>query len=98
MVPSGAASWRRIASASIPPTRKKNIAVVAYMIAIFLWSTVVNQLHGPVVARGRSRIRVRTGGPTRAAASLPVGTSTALPGRFVTGRGIAQQEICELLR
>ena len=48
-------------SASIPPTRKKNIAVVPYMIAIFLWSTVVNQLHGPVVARGRSRMPRATG-------------------------------------
>ena len=43
----------------MPPTTKKNIAVVAYMIAIFLWSTVVNQLHTPVVERGRSRIRPR---------------------------------------
>ena len=31
------------------------------MIAIFLWSTVVNQLHTPVVARGRSRIDALAG-------------------------------------
>ena len=57
-VPSGRASCRRISSASMPPARKNTIAVVPYMMAIFLWSGVVNQLHTPVVARGRSSSRV----------------------------------------
>ena len=38
----------------MPPMMKKTKAVTQYMIPIFLWSTVVNQLFQPVVARGRA--------------------------------------------
>ena len=61
-VPLGWASWRRMRSASMPPRQKKTSAVTAYMIPIFLWSTVVNQDQTPVVSFGRRRMTgVRTG-------------------------------------
>ena len=44
-----------MSSASMPPTTKKRSAVPPYMMPIFLWSTVVNQLQKPVVAFGRRR-------------------------------------------
>src|SRR5262245_27118815 len=53
-VPFGRASWMRMSSASMPPATKNAIAVVPYMMAIFLWSGVVNQLQTPVIARGRA--------------------------------------------
>ncbi len=65
-VPFGCASCARIRSASRPPTMKKANAVTPYMIPIFLWSTVVNQLQKPVVAVGRRRI------PPLAAGTLAV--------------------------
>ena len=43
----GSASWMRMSSAMTPPTRKKKKVVNRYMIAIFLWSTVVNQPRMP---------------------------------------------------
>src|SRR5262245_25168707 len=52
----------------MPPAIKKTTAVAPYMIAIFLWSGVVNQHHTPVVARGRSSSRARRG----------IGTSTVV--------------------
>ncbi len=52
-LPLGVASWRRISSASQPPTTKNTSAQAPYILAIFLWSTVVTQLRHPVVARGR---------------------------------------------
>ena len=64
----------------MPPTRKKNIAVAPYMIAIFLWSTVVNQLQKPVVDCGRSRIRARRVGAWTSA----VASSTVVIGHYVT--------------
>src|SRR6478735_7190665 len=53
-LPSGVASWRRMRRASMPPNRKKNSAAAPYMMAIFLWSTVVTQLRQPVDAVGRA--------------------------------------------
>ena len=52
-VPSGWASCARISSASRPPMMKKKKATTPYMMPIFLWSTVVNQLQKPVIAVGR---------------------------------------------
>src|SRR4051812_1767166 len=48
-LPLGRASCRRMWRASTPPKMKKNMAAAPYMIAIFLWSTVVTQLRQPVV-------------------------------------------------
>ena len=45
---SALASWKRIMSASRPPTMKKANAVTPYSIPIFLWSTVEIQLQMPV--------------------------------------------------
>src|SRR5438128_9480838 len=44
-------------SASRPPTRKKTSAVTPYRTPIRLWSTVVTQLHHPLVAVGRASRR-----------------------------------------
>src|SRR6266511_5928270 len=64
-LPLGPASWSRRSSASTPPITRKVTAVVAYMIPIFLWSIVVNQLQKPVVACGRrSTPRRRAGART----------------------------------
>src|SRR5690349_23969907 len=52
----GLASCERINSASHPPITKNRNDDRPYMIPIFLWSTVVNQLQKPVVAIGRRRI------------------------------------------
>ena len=52
-VPSGPASWARMSSASMPPTRKKNIAATPYMMPSFLWSTVNTHDRQPVVLTGR---------------------------------------------
>src|SRR3954453_6846251 len=52
----GLASCERISSASHPPITKNRNEESPYMIPIFLWSTVVNQLQNPVVAIGRRRI------------------------------------------
>src|SRR3954470_8963917 len=54
-LPLGVASWRRMRRASMPPNRKKNSAAAPYMMAIFLWSTVVTQLRQPVVSVGRAK-------------------------------------------
>ncbi len=59
---SGRASWMRMRSASAPPTRKKKKAVMKYMMPIFLWSTVVSQLHLPVSAVGRRNTLLRVCG------------------------------------
>ena len=50
---SGWASCALISSASRPPMMKKKKATTPYMMPIFLWSTVVNQLQKPVIADGR---------------------------------------------
>ena len=55
-LPSGPASCTRISSASTPPTRKKTIAAVPYMIPIFLWSTVNSHERQPVVWTGRRNV------------------------------------------
>src|SRR4029450_9898819 len=60
-VPFASKSWSRMSSASMPPTMKKTSAAAPYMIPIFLWSTVVNQLHTPVVDFGRRRTSGRRG-------------------------------------
>src|SRR6266540_4539785 len=72
-VPFGPASWRRSSSASIPPTTKNASAVVPYMIAIFLWSIVVNQLQKPVVAFGRRRTRSRRAGARTVSETVVIG-------------------------
>ena len=41
---------------------KKTNAVTPYRIPIFLWSTVVNQPHTPVVAVGRAKSPLRARG------------------------------------
>src|SRR5215207_2500361 len=61
-LPFGPASWSRRRSASTPPITRKASAVVPYMMPIFLWSIVVNQLQKPVVACGRRRTRRRRAG------------------------------------
>ncbi len=71
-LPFGCASCRRMSSASIPPTSRKTMAVTPYMIPIFLWSTVVNQLQKPVVARGRRKTSTRRVGTVVVAASETV--------------------------
>src|SRR5213079_305623 len=52
----GLASCERINNASHPPITKNRNDEMPYMIPIFLWSTVVNQLQNPLVAMGRRRI------------------------------------------
>ena len=52
-LPFGAASCKRMSTASSPPTMKKNKAVAEYMMPSFLWSTVNNHDFQPVVATGR---------------------------------------------
>ena len=59
---SGWASWVRISSASMPPTRKKNSAVTPYMMPSFLWSTVNTHDLQPVVVTGRRNDAVRRAG------------------------------------
>src|SRR5689334_9545057 len=71
-VPFGCASCMRISSASIPPTHKNSMAVTPYMIPIFLWSTVVNQLQKPVVERGRRKMSTRRVGTVVVTASETV--------------------------
>src|SRR5918995_81448 len=61
-LPFGPASWSRRSNASTPPITKKASAVVPYMMPIFLWSIVVNQLQKPVVACGRRSTRRRRAG------------------------------------
>src|ERR687892_679510 len=75
-VPLGPASWRRRSSASTPPTTKNTSAVVPYMMPIFLWSIVVNQLQKPVVAVGRRRTPRRRAGARTASCTVVIG---ALP-------------------
>ena len=48
----------------MPPTTKKNSAVAPYMMPIFLWSTVVNQLHHPVSTVGREKTPIASTGVT----------------------------------
>src|SRR5204863_270770 len=67
---SGLASWLRINRASTPPIRKNANALKPYSIPIFLWSTVVNQLHQPVIAVGRRITPVRAGTLVAVAISL----------------------------
>ena len=49
----GTPSWRRISSASTPPSTKNTNVVTRYMIPIFLWSVVVSQSTQRLVWRGR---------------------------------------------
>src|SRR5437016_733053 len=92
-VPFGPASWRRISSASTPPITKKTRAVAPYMIPIFLWSIVVNQLQKPVVALGRrsgsGRVATRGSAPETVVIR---GLLTALASSF-----LRQQELGDLL-
>ena len=53
---SGWASWVRMASASRPPTRKKNSAVAPYIRPSFLWSTVKSHDRQPVLLTGRPKM------------------------------------------
>ena len=85
-------------SASMPPTRKKNIAVVPYMIAIFLWSTVVNQLHDARRRRGRSRMLALDGLVDERAGVFDSGHVTCTPDATEGSvGGVAQQELGDLL-
>ena len=52
-LPFGAASCRRIRTASSPPTIKKNSAAAEYIMPSFLWSTVNSHDFQPVDATGR---------------------------------------------
>ena len=52
-LPFGAASCKRMSTASSPPTMKKNSAAAEYMIPSFLWSTVNSHDFQPVDATGR---------------------------------------------
>ena len=70
-VPSGWANWVRINRASNPPTMKNTNADTPYMIPIFLWSTVVNQLQKPVNDDGRRNPRLE----------VPVTLTLAMVGR-----------------
>ena len=64
IVPSGWASCARISRASSPPTMKKTNATTPYIIPIFLWSTVVNQLQKPVSDDGRRDASARRSADT----------------------------------
>src|SRR6185369_8580988 len=48
----GVASWTRMSTASMPPSRKKKNAVTKYRTAIRLWSTVVIHDHTPLCDLG----------------------------------------------
>src|SRR5580765_3245863 len=54
----------------MPPIRKNANALTPYRIPIFLWSTVVNQLHQPVISVGRRITPVRAGTLVAVAISL----------------------------
>ena len=53
---SGEANWILNKRASMPPISKKKNAAYPYIIPIFLWSTVVIQLHSPVSEEGLLKI------------------------------------------
>src|SRR5690606_28673140 len=81
----------RMASASMPPRMKKNIAAAPYMMPIRLWSTVVTQDRQPVVAFGRVntprglRSSVVTGGRVRASVGRSTMAMSALLQRLEVG-------------
>src|SRR5438105_5061492 len=52
----------RMRRASAPPTAKKNIAPMPYMMPIFLWSTEKNQLFHPVAPSGRANTPIGRAG------------------------------------
>ena len=70
-MPSALASWARIASASMPPTTKKTMALTPYMIPIFLWSTVNSHDRHPVDDTGRRNTPSDVDGVTSGAATAP---------------------------
>src|SRR5262245_45970407 len=73
-VPFGPASCSRSNSASTPPITKNASAVVPYMMPIFLWSIVVNQLQKPVVACGRRSTRRRRAGACTVSETVVIGS------------------------
>src|SRR3989440_5994312 len=72
-LPFGPASWSRSSSASTPPITRKASAVVPYMMPIFLWSIVVNQLQKPVVDCGRRSTRRRRAGARTVSETVVIG-------------------------
>src|SRR5205809_3104175 len=86
---SGFASWLRISYASIPPIRQNAKALNAYSRPIFLWSTVVNQLHQPVIAVGRRRITLRAGTLVAVTISLVFAPTSGYTDRRRVRRSVA---------
>ena len=84
-LPSGAASWRRMSTASMPPTMKKNIAMTPYIMPSFLWSTVKSHDFHPVVATGRLKPPCARDGVAGGAISTPPA---------VAGRSIIAMSAC----
>jgi hypothetical protein len=87
---SGLASWLRINRASMPPIRKNANALKPYRIPIFLWSTVVNQLHQPVISVGRRITPVRAGTLVAVAISLVLAPTSGYTGRRQGRRSAAR--------
>src|SRR5579859_3625159 len=63
-------SWRRISSASMPPSMKNTNVVTRYMIPIFLWSVVTTQSIQRLVWRGAVTARESTWGAGLAAGNV----------------------------
>src|SRR5262245_47548624 len=82
-----------MASASRPPTMKKNSAVAAYMMPSFLWSTVNSHDFHPVVSTGRRNTPYVVDGVATA------GTSARSVGRSISAmvRSLPLQEVCDQL-
>src|SRR5262249_59659673 len=72
--PSGPGSGSIKNGASIPPITKNASAVEPYMMPIFLWSIVVNQLQKPVVACGRRSTRRRRAGACTVSETVVIGS------------------------
>ncbi len=80
-MPFGAASWARINSASMPPTKKNTKALTPYMIPIFLWSTVNSQDVQPFDDTGRRNTPNVVEGVTSAGVGTGATTSGVGVGR-----------------
>src|SRR5687767_958353 len=83
-LPFGPASWSRISSASIPAITIQNSEMPQYMMPMRLWSTVVNQLHAPVVDIGRRM----SAGRRRGGARVPETVVMSLQRQEVVGEDL----------
>src|SRR5438552_12963850 len=96
--PLGLASWARISSASLPPTRKKVNDVTPYRIPIRLWSTVVIQLHQPDVAFGRANTRRRDAMPSGWVATVAMRRAAPPSARSLQAIQILDESVDLVLR